>query len=78
MQIAQFFSQIDFLLSKIVLEVTDFHLLIRNSFVGDGGSQFGDIYEEDYFIDYLKEDVRIVKQLPFELQSLDLEAIDAW
>jgi hypothetical protein len=40
-------------------------------------SQFGDLYEEDYFIDYLKDDVRIVKELPFELQSLDLEAIEA-
>lgn len=40
-------------------------------------SQFGDIYEEGYFIDYLKDDVRIVKELPFELQSLDLEAIEA-
>ncbi|KAG0612257.1 hypothetical protein M758_6G014000 [Ceratodon purpureus] len=40
-------------------------------------SQFGDLYDEDYFIDYLKDDVRIVKELPFELQSLDLEAIEA-
>ncbi|KAI3680495.1 hypothetical protein L6452_35266 [Arctium lappa] len=38
-------------------------------------SQFGDIYQEDYFIDYLKPDIRIVKELPKELQSLDLEAI---
>ncbi|KQK18783.1 O-fucosyltransferase 15 isoform X1 [Brachypodium distachyon] len=38
-------------------------------------SQFGDIYQEDYFIKYLKSDVRIVKELPLELQSLDLEAI---
>ncbi|KAG8076213.1 hypothetical protein GUJ93_ZPchr0006g44461 [Zizania palustris] len=38
-------------------------------------SQFGDIYQEDYFINYLKSDVRIVKELPVELQSLDLEAI---
>ncbi|CAN6198153.1 unnamed protein product [Urochloa humidicola] len=38
-------------------------------------SQFGDIYQEDYFINYLKSDVRIVKYLPVELQSLDLEAI---
>lgn len=38
-------------------------------------SQFGDIYQEDYFIDYLKPDIRIVKELPMELQSLDLEAM---
>lgn len=38
-------------------------------------SQFGDLYQEDYFIDYLKPDIRIVKELPKELQSLDLEAI---
>ncbi|VAI72547.1 unnamed protein product [Triticum turgidum subsp. durum] len=38
-------------------------------------SQFRDIYQEDYFIKYLKPDIRIVKELPLELQSLDLEAI---
>lgn len=38
-------------------------------------SQFGDIYQEDYFINYMKPDIRIVKELPLELQSLDLEAI---
>jgi hypothetical protein len=38
-------------------------------------SQFSDIYQEEYFINYLKDDVRIVKELPLELQSLDLEAI---
>ncbi|XP_066371356.1 O-fucosyltransferase 15-like isoform X1 [Miscanthus floridulus] len=38
-------------------------------------SQFGDIYQEDYFIKYLKSDIQIVKDLPAELQSLDLEAI---
>lgn len=38
-------------------------------------SQFGDIYQEDHFIDSLKPDVRIVKELPKELQSLDLDAI---
>lgn len=40
-------------------------------------SQFGDIYDEAYFMNHLKEDVRIVKELPLELQSLDLEAIEA-
>ncbi|KAJ4980579.1 hypothetical protein NE237_031416 [Protea cynaroides] len=38
-------------------------------------SQFGDIYQEDHFINYLKPDIPIVKELPVELQSLDLEAI---
>ncbi|KAI0492083.1 hypothetical protein KFK09_026348 [Dendrobium nobile] len=38
-------------------------------------SQFGDIYQEDYFINLLKDDVRIIKELPFHLQSLDLESI---
>uniref|UniRef100_A0ACD5ZX46 Uncharacterized protein n=1 Tax=Avena sativa TaxID=4498 RepID=A0ACD5ZX46_AVESA len=38
-------------------------------------SQFGDIYQEDYFVNYMKSDVRIVKDLPPHLQSLDLEAI---
>ncbi|WVZ79885.1 hypothetical protein U9M48_027411 [Paspalum notatum var. saurae] len=38
-------------------------------------SQFGDIYQEDYFINYMKHDVRIVKELPQHLKSLDLEAI---
>lgn len=38
-------------------------------------SQFGDIYQEYYFINLLKDDVRIIKELPFHLQSLDLESI---
>lgn len=38
-------------------------------------SQFGDIYQEDYFVNYMKSDVQIVKDLPPHLQSLDLEAI---
>lgn len=38
-------------------------------------SQFGDIYQEEYFINYLKADIHIVKVLPEELQSLDLEAV---
>ncbi|KAH9566645.1 hypothetical protein CY35_04G138700 [Sphagnum magellanicum] len=37
-------------------------------------SQFGDIYQEDFFVEYLRADVQIVKDLPIELQSLDLEA----
>ncbi|XP_058100844.1 O-fucosyltransferase 8 [Magnolia sinica] len=38
-------------------------------------SQFGDIYQEEYFMHYLKDDLSIVKQLPSHLQSLDFEAI---
>lgn len=38
-------------------------------------SQFGDIYQVEHFIKYLSPDIRIVKKLPKELQSLDLEAI---
>ncbi|XP_050370699.1 O-fucosyltransferase 8 [Argentina anserina] len=38
-------------------------------------SQFGDIYQEEYFIDVMKDEVNIVKELPSHLASLDLEAI---
>ncbi|KAM7263836.1 hypothetical protein ACFE04_001519 [Oxalis oulophora] len=38
-------------------------------------SQFGDIYQEEHFINYLTPDIRVVKELPQELRSLDLEAI---
>ncbi|KAE8700453.1 O-fucosyltransferase family protein isoform 2 [Hibiscus syriacus] len=38
-------------------------------------SQFSDIYQEEHFINYLAPDIQIVKQLPEELKSLDLEAI---
>ncbi|CAH8391586.1 unnamed protein product [Eruca vesicaria subsp. sativa] len=38
-------------------------------------SQFGDIYQEEHFIKYLSPDIRVVKELPKELQSLDLETI---
>ncbi|KAF3568362.1 hypothetical protein DY000_02012664 [Brassica cretica] len=37
-------------------------------------SQFEDIYQVEHFIKYLSPDIRIVKNLPKELQSLDLEA----
>ncbi|KAJ7967736.1 O-fucosyltransferase [Quillaja saponaria] len=37
--------------------------------------QFSDIFQEAHFINYLTPDIRIVKELPKELQSLDLEAI---
>ncbi|KAK9935963.1 hypothetical protein M0R45_012833 [Rubus argutus] len=38
-------------------------------------SQFSDIYQEDHFINFLSPDIRIVKELPKELESLNLEAI---
>ncbi|XP_038691711.1 O-fucosyltransferase 8 isoform X3 [Tripterygium wilfordii] len=38
-------------------------------------SQFGDIYQEDYFMNTLKDEVSIVKELPSHLKSLDIEAI---
>ncbi|KAJ6292343.1 hypothetical protein OIU78_024505 [Salix suchowensis] len=38
-------------------------------------SQFSDIYQEEHFINYLTPDIPIVKELPKELQSIDLEAI---
>ncbi|VVA92937.1 unnamed protein product [Arabis nemorensis] len=34
-------------------------------------SQFGDIYQEDRFIEYLKDEVHIVKDLPQHLKSID-------
>ncbi|KAH1048445.1 hypothetical protein J1N35_039229 [Gossypium stocksii] len=37
--------------------------------------QFGDIYQEDYFMRMLKDDVHIVQELPLHLKSLDIEAI---
>ncbi|TQD82308.1 hypothetical protein C1H46_032152 [Malus baccata] len=38
-------------------------------------SQFEDIYQEQYFIDVLKDEVNIVKELPSHLKTLDIEAI---
>lgn len=38
-------------------------------------SQFGDIYQEEYFVNILKGEVNIVKELPPHLRSLDIEAI---
>ncbi|KAI5657379.1 hypothetical protein M9H77_26172 [Catharanthus roseus] len=38
-------------------------------------SQFGDIYQEDYFLKILKNDIDIIKELPPHLKSIDLEAI---
>ncbi|KNA08930.1 hypothetical protein SOVF_158300 [Spinacia oleracea] len=38
-------------------------------------SQFGDIYQEEHFINTLKDDITITKELPPHLRSLDPEAI---
>ncbi|XP_061342690.1 O-fucosyltransferase 8 [Gastrolobium bilobum] len=38
-------------------------------------SQFGDIYQEEYFMYILKDDISIEKELPPHMKSLDLEAI---
>ncbi|KAK9022991.1 hypothetical protein V6N11_003227 [Hibiscus sabdariffa] len=45
------------------------------SSVWKDASQFSDIYQEEHFIKDLAPDVRLVKELPEELKSLDLEAI---
>ncbi|KAG6778882.1 hypothetical protein POTOM_015231 [Populus tomentosa] len=37
--------------------------------------QFGDIYQEQYFMNIMKDEVNIVKELPSHLKSLDIEAI---
>ncbi|KAJ1414141.1 putative O-fucosyltransferase, plant [Sesbania bispinosa] len=38
-------------------------------------SQFGDIYQEEYFMNILKDDISIEKELPPHMKSLDVEAI---
>lgn len=38
-------------------------------------SQFGDIYQEEYFMNVLKGEINIVKELPPHLRSLDIEAL---
>ncbi|XP_065879849.1 O-fucosyltransferase 8 isoform X2 [Euphorbia lathyris] len=38
-------------------------------------SQLGDIYQEEYFMKIMKDEVDIVKELPSHLKSLDVEAI---
>ncbi|KAG2684026.1 hypothetical protein I3760_10G060100 [Carya illinoinensis] len=38
-------------------------------------SQFGEIYQEEYFINILKDEINIVKELPPHLRSLDIEAL---
>ncbi|XLU57485.1 hypothetical protein S245_052133, partial [Arachis hypogaea] len=38
-------------------------------------TQFGDIYQEEHFMNMLKDDISIVKELPSHMKSLNLEAI---
>ncbi|KAK7302962.1 hypothetical protein RJT34_13859 [Clitoria ternatea] len=38
-------------------------------------SQFGDIYQEEYFMNILKYDISIEKELPSNMKSLDVEVI---
>lgn len=47
-----------------------FKCLIKNKC-----SQFGDIYQEEYFMNILKDDISIEKELPPHMKSLDAEAI---
>jgi hypothetical protein len=56
------------------LKVSSSDILCTANLVYACTSRFGDIYQEDYFINYMKNDVRIVKELPQRLRSLDLEA----
>ncbi|KDP21114.1 hypothetical protein JCGZ_21585 [Jatropha curcas] len=38
-------------------------------------SQFGDIYQEEYFMKVMKDTINIVKELPSHFKSIDIEAI---
>ncbi|XP_050223690.1 O-fucosyltransferase 8 isoform X2 [Mercurialis annua] len=38
-------------------------------------SQFGDIYQEEHFMQIMKDDIDVVKELPSHLKTLDFEAI---
>ncbi|KAJ7947103.1 O-fucosyltransferase [Quillaja saponaria] len=38
-------------------------------------SQFGDIYQEEYFMKFLRDEINIVIELPSQMKSLDIEAI---
>lgn len=38
-------------------------------------SQFGDIYQEKHFLKIMKDEVDLVKELPPDLKSVDIEAI---
>lgn len=47
-------------------------MYLHNLFLAICCSKFGDIFDEEYFIDTLKNDVRIVKHLPEDvLQHFD-------
>lgn len=46
-----------------------------HSSVWKDASQFSEIYKEEQFMSVLGADIQIVKELPVELRSLDLEAI---
>ncbi|KAK1591687.1 hypothetical protein Q3G72_011660 [Acer saccharum] len=38
-------------------------------------SQFGDIYQEEHFMNMLKDEINIIKELPPYMKSIDIEAI---
>ncbi|KAK3206862.1 hypothetical protein Dsin_020908 [Dipteronia sinensis] len=38
-------------------------------------SQFGDIYQEEYFMNMLKDEINIIKELPPHLKLIDVDAI---
>ncbi|KAK4347255.1 hypothetical protein RND71_033594 [Anisodus tanguticus] len=46
----------------------------KGAYAGKRQIQFGDIYQEDYFMDMLKDEVNIIKELPPNLKLLDVEA----
>jgi hypothetical protein len=46
-------------------------LVLPNVTFSNDSSQFEDLYMGDYFIDYLKDDVRVVKELPVELRGFN-------
>lgn len=39
-------------------------------------SQFDDIYQDEHFINTMRDDITVVEELPPHFKSLDLEAID--
>lgn len=47
----------------------------KNTSFNSVHSQFGDIYQEEYFINILKDEINIVKELPPHQRSLDIEAL---
>ncbi|KAL1334556.1 hypothetical protein AAHE18_11G185100 [Arachis hypogaea] len=63
-------------IGNLMKERMDTFLLLQMvGSINSGLLQFSDIYQEEHFINYLTPDIRIVRELPKELQSLDLEAI---